>query len=57
MSEDKKSLTVLDKCHLTIVDKHLVGECESLEAGEELAKLLMEEVFIRVKPDKVTKQV
>ena len=54
MDEQTKTLTVLDKCHLTVVDGHIVGECESIEASEDLAKLLMEEVFIRVKPAKVT---
>jgi hypothetical protein len=48
--------TCLDLCHLTVVDGHIVSECETIEAGEELAKLLMNEVFIRVKPPKVTEQ-
>jgi hypothetical protein len=48
--------TCLDLCHLTVVDGHIVSECETIEAGEELAKLLMNDVFIRIKPPKVTEQ-
>jgi hypothetical protein len=44
---------VFDACHLTVKDKHIVAECESVEASEQLALLLMEDVFIRVKPVKV----
>jgi len=55
LSVDLGGGTVLfDKCHLTVKDKHIVAECESIEASKELALLLMEEVFIRIKPDKVT---
>jgi hypothetical protein len=58
MSDEVKTQTktVLDACHLTVVDGHIVGECETIEAGEELAKLLMNEVFIRIKPPKVTEE-
>ncbi len=49
MGEELKTV-VFDACHLAVKDGHIVAECDSLEASEELAKLLMEEVFIRVKP-------
>lgn len=45
---------LFDACHLTVKDKHIVAECDSIEASEALALLLMEDVFIRVKPSKVT---
>jgi len=45
---------LFDKCHLTVKDKHIVAECESIEASQELALLLMDDVFIRIKPVKVT---
>jgi len=41
---------LFDKCHLGVKDGHIVAECEDIEASEELAVLLMEDVFIRVKP-------
>jgi len=44
---------LFDTCHLTVKDKHIVAECDTIEASEELAKLLMEDVFIRVKPTEV----
>ena len=44
---------LFDACHLTVKDKHIVAECDSIEASEELALLLMEDVFIRIKPAKV----
>ena len=44
---------LFDACHLTVKDKHIVAECDSIEASEELALLLMEDVFIRIKPTKV----
>jgi hypothetical protein len=44
---------LFDACHLTVKDKHIVAECDSIEASEELALLLMEDVFIRVKPTTV----
>lgn len=44
---------LFDACHLTVKDKHIVAECDSIEASEALALLLMEDVFIRVKPIKV----
>jgi len=43
--------TVLfDACHLTVKDKHIVAECDSIKASEALALLLTEDVFIRIKP-------
>ena len=50
-TEPKEEL--FDLCHLTVKDGHIVGECDSIKASEELATLLMEDVFIRVKPTKV----
>lgn len=41
---------LFEACHLTVKDKHIVAECDSVEASQELALLLMEDVFIRVKP-------
>lgn len=41
---------LFEACHLTVKDKHIVAECDSIEASEQLALLLMEDVFIRVKP-------
>ena len=43
---------LFDKCHFTVKDKHIVAECESIEASKELALLLSEDVFIRIKPSK-----
>lgn len=45
---------IFDKCHLAVKDSHIVAECDSIEASEELALLLAKDVFIRVKPVKVT---
>ncbi len=44
---------LFDACHLTVKDGHIVAECDTIKASEELAVLLMEDVFIRVKPTKV----
>jgi len=52
--EEKVKEELFDICHLTVKDGHIVGECDTIEASEELAKLLMEDVFIRVKPKVVT---
>ncbi|GAI80948.1 unnamed protein product [marine sediment metagenome] len=41
---------LFDTCHLTVKDGHIVAECDTIKASEELAVLLMEDVFIRVKP-------
>jgi hypothetical protein len=41
---------LFDACHLTVKDKHIVAECDSIEASEALALLLTEDVFIRIKP-------
>lgn len=46
----KEGKVIFDACHLTVKDKHIVAECDSMEASEALALLLMEDVFIRVKP-------
>jgi len=46
--EDGKVL--FQKCHLGVKDGHIVAECDTLKASQELAVLLMEDVFIRVKP-------
>jgi len=43
---------VFDACHLTVKDGHIVAECDSVEASKELALLLAEDVFIRIKPPK-----
>jgi len=48
---------LFEACHLTVKDKHIVAECESVEASQELAVLLMEDVFIRVKPTRPIKVV
>jgi len=47
---DKEGNVLFDVCHLTVKDKHIVAECDSIEASEELALLLTEDVFIRIKP-------
>jgi len=41
---------LFEACHLTVKDKHIVAECDSIEASEALALLLTEDVFIRIKP-------
>ena len=41
---------LFETCHLAVKDGHIVAECDTLEASQELAVLLMEDVFIRVKP-------
>jgi len=46
----ERDKVLFEACHLTVKDKHIVAECESVEASQELALLLMEDVFIRVKP-------
>jgi len=51
---DKEGNVVLDACHLTVKDGHIVAECDSIEASKELALLLAKDVFIRIKPVKVT---
>jgi len=48
-----KGKVIFDACHLTVKDGHIVAECDSIEASQELALLLTEDVFIRVKPTKV----
>lgn len=50
----EKDKVLFEACHLTVVDKHIVAECDDFEASKELALLLTEEVFIRIKPEKVT---
>ncbi|MBA7711985.1 hypothetical protein ES703_120953 [subsurface metagenome] len=49
----EKGRVLFEACHLTVKDKHIVAECDSIEASQELALLLVEDVFIRVKPLKV----
>ncbi|MBA7533254.1 hypothetical protein ES705_25489 [subsurface metagenome] len=46
----KEGKVVFENCHLAVKDGHIVAECDTMEASQELALLLMEEVFIRVKP-------
>ncbi|MBA7682354.1 hypothetical protein ES703_90704 [subsurface metagenome] len=41
---------LFEECHLGVKDGHIVAECDSIEASQELAVLLMEDVFIRIKP-------
>jgi len=41
---------LFETCHFGVKDGHIVAECDTIEASQELALLLMEEVFIRVKP-------
>jgi len=41
---------LFESCHLAVKDGHIVAECDTIEASQELAVLLMEDVFIRVKP-------
>ncbi len=45
---------LFESCHLAVKDGHIVAECDSIEASQELALLLAEDVFIRIKPVKVT---
>lgn len=45
-----KGKVIFDACHLAVKDGHIVAECDTIEASKELALLLAEEVFIRVKP-------
>ncbi|GAI66006.1 unnamed protein product [marine sediment metagenome] len=51
---DKEGKVIFDACHLTVKDGHIVAECDSIKASQELALLLAEDVFIRIKPVKVT---
>jgi len=48
---------LFEKCHLTVKDKHIVAECDDFEASKQLALLLSEEVFIRVKRPKTPAEV
>ena len=50
----EKGKVLFDACHLGVKDGHIVAECDSIEASTELALLLAEDVFIRIKPKKVT---
>jgi len=47
---DKEGKVLFEACHLTVKDGHIVAECDSIEASQELALLLAEDVFIRIKP-------
>jgi len=53
----EKGKVLFEACHLTVVDKHIVAECDSIEASKELALLLAEDVFIRIKPPKTEAEV
>ncbi len=46
----KEGKVVFEACHLAVKDGHIVAECDTMEASQELALLLAEDVFIRVKP-------
>ena len=50
----EKGKVLFDICHLAVKDGHIVAECDTIEASQELALLLAEDVFIRIKPVKVT---
>ncbi|MBA7578743.1 hypothetical protein ES708_20608 [subsurface metagenome] len=50
VAPDKEGKVAFAGCHLAVKDGHIVAECDSIEASKELALLLSEEVFIRVKP-------
>ncbi|GAI68159.1 unnamed protein product [marine sediment metagenome] len=50
---DKEGKVLFDACHLGVKDGHIVAECDTIEASQELALLLAEDVFIRIKPTKV----
>ncbi len=50
ISPDKEGKVLFDACHLAVKDGHIVAECDSIEASSELALLLAEDVFIRIKP-------
>ncbi|MBA7546189.1 hypothetical protein ES705_38572 [subsurface metagenome] len=50
----EKGKVLFESCHLAVKDGHIVAECDSIEASQELALLLAEDVFIRIKPVKVT---
>ncbi|GAI66552.1 unnamed protein product, partial [marine sediment metagenome] len=49
---DKEGKVIFQNCHLAVKDGHIVAECDSIEASKDLALLLSEEVFIRIKPPK-----
>ncbi len=48
----KEGKVLFETCHLAVKDGHIVAECDSIEASKELALLLAEDVFIRIKPSK-----
>ncbi|GAI10357.1 unnamed protein product [marine sediment metagenome] len=48
----EKGKVLFDACHLAVKDGHIVAECDSIETSQELALLLAEDVFIRIKPSK-----
>ncbi len=52
---DKEGKVLFEACHFTVKDKHIVAECDTIEASQELAVLLMDDVFIRVKPKRPIK--
>ncbi len=53
----KEGNVIFDLCHLTVKDGHIVAECDSIEASKELALLLAEDVFIRIKPPKTEAEI
>ncbi|MBA7552960.1 hypothetical protein ES705_45540 [subsurface metagenome] len=54
---DKEGKVLFETCHLTVKDKHIVAECDTIEASQELALLLAEDVFIRIKPPKTEAEI
>ena len=59
MNEQLKAANLFESCKLKVVvdaegKKHIEADCQTKEAGHELADLLEREVVIRVKPVKVT---
>ncbi len=53
----KEGKVIFEECHLTVKDGHIVAECESIEASKELALLLAEDVFIRIKRPKTEAEI
>jgi len=49
---DKEGKVLFDLCHLAVKDGHIVAECDTVEASKDLALLLAEDVFIRIKRPK-----
>ncbi len=53
----KEGKVIFEACHLAVKDGHIVAECDTIEASKELALLLSEEVFIRIKRPKTEAEV